>query len=74
MYNTKNYQSPGGNEWVIGGKLEILEGAEVTGLPSSPFSKAENQEASTAEAVEDLKNDFNSLLEKLKTAGLMQSD
>ena len=31
-YNTKNYAAHGGAEWVIGGKLTILEGAEVTGL------------------------------------------
>lgn len=27
--NTKNFQRPGGAEWVIGGKLTILEGAQV---------------------------------------------
>ena len=30
--NTKNYAAHGGNEWVIGGKLTILPGAQVEGL------------------------------------------
>lgn len=35
MYNVKNYTEPGGEKTVIGGTLEIKEGAQVTGLPSS---------------------------------------
>lgn len=35
MYNVKNYTEPGGDRTVIGGTLEILDGAEVTGLPDS---------------------------------------
>lgn len=34
-YNTRNYAAHGGGEWVIGGKLTILEGAEVTGLAAT---------------------------------------
>ena len=67
-YNTKNYSENGG-KLVIGGTLEIKEGASITGFP-----KAENQADSTATTIADLKTDFNSLLEKLKTAGLMESD
>ncbi len=33
-YNTKNYTEQGGEKTVIGGTLEIKEGASVTGLPS----------------------------------------
>jgi len=43
-YNTKNNTEQGGEKTVIGGTLEILEGASVTGLPSS-FTPAENQAA-----------------------------
>lgn len=32
-YNTKNYAAHGGEEWVIGGKLTFLEGAEVENFP-----------------------------------------
>ena len=32
-YNAKNYMAQGGDQLVIGGSLEILEGASVTGLP-----------------------------------------
>ena len=32
-YSPKNYMTAGGDELVIGGKLTVLEGAEVSGLP-----------------------------------------
>jgi len=59
----------GGEKLVIGGTLEILEGASVTGLPI-----AENQADSTATDVAGVVTDFNSLLVKLKAAGLMEAD
>ena len=34
-YNVKNYTEQGGEKTVIGGTLEILEGASVTGLTST---------------------------------------
>ena len=34
-YNVKNYTEQGGEKTVIGGILEIKEGASVTGLPST---------------------------------------
>lgn len=68
-YNVKNYTEQGGETTVIGGTLEIKEGASITGLP-----QAENQADSTASTVADLKSDFNSLLSKLKSSGLMEDD
>ena len=68
-YNTKNYTEQGGEKTVIGGTLEIKDGAVVTGLPI-----LDNQAKSTAATVEDLVTDFNALLSKLKAAGLMISD
>ena len=68
-YNTKNFTEQGGEKTVIGGTLEIKEGAVVTGLPI-----LDNQAASAAATVEDLVTDFNALLTKLKAAGLMISD
>jgi len=118
-YNTKNYTEQGGDKTVIGGVLEIKEGASVTGLPYSGLTAAtettlggikassktetdtvpakigedgnlyvpsypdpvvpdmpvaENQADSTASDVAGLLIDFNSLLSKLKTAGLMTAD
>ena len=67
-YNTKNY-SENGDKLIIGGTLELLDGAIINGMP-----KAANQAASVATEVADLVTDFNSLLEKLKTAGLMVAD
>ena len=68
-YNTKNFTEQGGEKTVIGGTLEIKEGAVVTGLPV-----LDTQAASTAATIEDLVTDFNALLTKLKAAGLMISD
>ena len=68
-YNTKNYTEQGGDKTVIGGALEIKQGASVTGLPI-----AENQADSTATDVAGLVADFNALLAKLKAAGLMVAD
>ena len=72
-YNAKNYTEQGGEKTVIGGTLEIKEGASVTGLPSQ-FTPAQNQTASTAVDVAGLLADFNALLTKLKAAGLMAAD
>ena len=69
MSNVKNYMEQGGEKWVIGGTLEITAEGEILGFPS-----ATNQADSTAATVEDLKTDFNALLAKLKTAGLMAED
>ncbi|MDF9409369.1 Head fiber protein [Pelotomaculum isophthalicicum JI] len=68
-YNSKNYMEQGGEKWIIGGTLEVLPGASVTGLPA-----AENQADSTATDVAGLVTDFNALLTKLKAAGLMAAD
>ena len=68
-YNIKNYTEQGGEKTVIGGTLEIKEGAELAGFP-----KAENQADSTATTISDLKSDFNALLSKLKESGLMEQD
>lgn len=72
-YNPKNYTEQGGDKTVIGGTLEIKEGATVTGLPSS-FTPAANQAESTATTIALLKDDVNALLAKLKAAGLMAAD
>lgn len=117
-YNVKNYTEQGGDKTVIGGTLEIREGASVTGLPSDntltaatsaalggvkaaeksdgdtveakigsdnklyvpaypvipEAAVAANQAASESATVSALKDDFNALLTKLKTAGLMAAD
>lgn len=110
-YNTKNYTEQGGEKTVIGGTLEILEGASVIGLPAAQmpaatatslgsvkaaakteadtvpvkigadgilyvpaYPAAENQAASAAQNIAGLLADFNALLVKLKSAGLMAAD
>ena len=39
-YNAKNYMAQGGDRLVIGGSMEILEGASVTGLPPATVAAA----------------------------------
>ena len=73
-YNGKNYAEQGGDKWVIGGTLEIKEGASVTGLPAVEVPQAANQADSVATDVPTLVSDFNGLLAKLKAAGLMTAD
>ena len=73
-YNGKNYAEQGGVKWVIGGTLEIKEGATVTGLPAAEVPQAANQADSVATEVAALVTDFNGLLAKLKAAGLMTAD
>ena len=72
-YNGKNYAEQGGDKWVIGGTLEIKEGASVTGLPAAEVPQAANQADSVATDVPTLVSDFNGLA-KLKAAGLMTAD
>ena len=68
-YNTKNYMTQNGEELHIGGRLVIDVGGSVEGLPTCA-----NQADSEAATVSALKEDFNALLLKLKTAGLMVGD
>jgi len=71
MANVKNYTEQGGEKTVIGGTLEILEGAVVIGLPDATVTPAANQADSTATTVAAVKDDFNALLAKLVAAGFM---
>ena len=70
-YNTKNYTEQGGDITHFGGKVIFEEGCEVGG---NSFTPAANQAASTATTIAGLVTDFNALLTKLKTAGLMDAD
>ena len=70
-YNTKNYTEKGGDVTHFGGKVIFEEGCEVEG---NSFTPAANQADSTATTVAALKDEFNALLTKLKTAGLMEAD
>ena len=80
--NCKNYATDGGDRLVIGGTLEVLDTAIVTGLQSGYASEqtagsvyqATNQTESAATTIADLKSDFNALLLKMKDAGIMAAD
>ena len=41
-HNTRNYFAHGGGEWVIGGKLTVLEGATVEGLTATAAPASAN--------------------------------
>lgn len=84
-YVTKNYMTDGGNELVIGGKLTVLEDAEVTGLPGGadyklPAATAKalggvKQAAAVADAADTdaatLQSTLNRLLAALRTSGVL---
>ena len=80
--NCKNYLADGGDKLVIGGTLEVLDTATVTGLQSGYASEqaagsvyqATNLTESSAATIADLKSDLNALLLKLKNAGIMAAD
>ena len=80
--NCKNYLTDGGDRLVIGGTLEVLDTATVTGLQSGYATEqtagsvyqAINQAESAATTIADLTSDFNALLQKLKDAGVMAAD
>ena len=80
--NCKNYATDGGDRLVIGGTLEVLDTATVTGLQSGYATEqtagsvyqATNQAASAATTISDLTSDFNALMQKLKDAGIMAAD
>jgi hypothetical protein len=73
MSNVKNYREQSGDRWVVNGVLEVTEEGVLL-LNGKPLIRAEAQAVSSASTIEDLKNDFNSLLEKLKYAGLMEME
>ena len=72
-YNTKNYTEQGGEKTVIGGELAVTAEGKVT-FDGTELKPAALQADSTALDVADLVADFNALLLKLKTAGLMESE
>ena len=80
--NCTNYATDGGDRLVIGGTLEVLDTATVTGLQTGYATEqtagsvyqATNQTESTATTIADLKSDFNALMQKLKDAGIMSAD
>lgn len=80
----KNYMK-NGDELVIGGKLTIKDGATVTGMPTYtlPAATADQlggvkqtaaQADSTATDAAGIVADFNTLLGKLRTAGLLAAN
>ena len=76
-YQTRNYTAHGGKETVVGGKLTFLPGAEVEGLEvllsSAQPKQLPAQADSVATTVVAIKDDFNALLAKLRSAGLMEN-
>ncbi len=72
MSNVKNYSKQGGEHWVVEGELEIAAGGKLI-FEGKEVKPAENQADSEATTIAALKDDFNTLLEKLKAAGLMGS-
>ncbi|QRN84843.1 Head fiber protein [Clostridia bacterium] len=72
-YNTKNYTERGGDKTVIGGELAVTVEGKIT-FDGTELKPAAVQADSAATEVAGLVVDFNALLAKLKTAGLMASE
>ncbi|WP_161879115.1 head fiber protein [Alkalibacterium sp. MB6] len=72
-YNTKNYTEQGGEKTIIGGEMAVTAEGKVT-FDGTELKPAALQAESTATEVAELVTDFNDLLLKLKTAGLMESE
>ena len=68
-YNTKNYTEHGGDVTHIGGKLVFDEGGSIAGFPG-----AENFVPKTTNTGADIRSDLNTLIKKLKDAGIMIPD
>ncbi|WP_461206073.1 head fiber protein [Clostridium sp. DL1XJH146] len=72
-YNTKNYTEQGGDKTVIGGELSIEGDGKLT-FNGAELKPAAIQADSVAADTATLVADFNALITKLKTAGLMESE
>ena len=68
-YNAKNYTEQGGEVTHIGGKLVFDEGGSIAGFPG-----AENFVPKTTNTGADIRSDLNTLIKKLKDAGIMIPD
>ncbi len=73
MNTTKNYHKDGGDVFVVGGEISVVDEGKLT-FGGTELKPAANQADSAASTIADLKTDFNSLLSKLKAAGLMLAD
>lgn len=73
MSNVKNYTEQGGDKTVIGGALEIESGGKLT-FAGKELKPVGFQADSTASTIAGLVADFNTLLAKLKAAGIMASE
>ncbi|GHV48697.1 hypothetical protein FACS189499_08650 [Clostridia bacterium] len=80
MNTSKNYKTDNGDKWVVGGELEVLPGATVTGLDGNGggggFTPAANIQPIYVggATVDQIANTVNEILTKLKAAGLMESN
>ena len=72
-YNTKNYTEQGGEKTVIGGELAVTAEGKIT-FDGTELKPAVVQANSVAVDAAGLVTDFNALLNKLKAAGLMESE
>jgi len=73
MANTKNYAEQGGDKWIVSGTLEVTADGQIS-INGIPLTRSAIQADSTAATLEDLRADFNALLTKLETAGLMATE
>ena len=73
MNASKNYRDEGGDVFVVGGEIRVVDEGKIT-FNGREVKPSENQESSKASTISVLKSDFNTLLSKLKASGLMTDD
>lgn len=73
--NTKNYREQGGDTWVVGGVLNVVGTGEIRkdGVAINLASQAAAQANSAASDVAGIVTDFNELLAKLRSAGIINT-
>lgn len=73
MSNVKNYKEQGGDKWVVNGILEITADGQIL-IDGVELTRSSAQADSEATTIAGLKDDFNALLAKLRTAGLVATE
>jgi len=73
MSNVKNYKEQGGDKWVVNGILEITADGQIL-IDGAELTRSSAQADSEATTIAGLKDDFNALLAKLRTAGIVSTE
>jgi hypothetical protein len=68
--NTKNFKEQGGDNWTVGGELNILPGGKVTADGTQALAIANHVDPATASST-DIATKQNQILAALRGAGII---